>query len=165
MKKAKDILITQYQNEKNTEEILPYSSEIVDFYEKAIPSLTSHMNSLTNTIVKSIIEQELERVKYFLKEYLMIRAKKIFLRMKIKTEFLSEKENLFHQKMVDLYKNEGIFVDEKSVSSEVVGFISNISNKNILLDNKEVELKEGDFYIANIQDVLELLYNNEINLV
>ncbi|RVD93092.1 Sld5 domain protein [Tubulinosema ratisbonensis] len=165
MKKAIELLITHYQNEKNTEEILPYNQEIIDFYQKTIPILTNHMISLTNPIVKSIIEQELERTKYFLKNYLLTRLKKISLKMKINLEFLSEAEKIFYEKMINFYKEEDIFVDEESVCDEIVGFISNVSNKRVMLDGKPVELKQGDFFICNVKDVIELVYENEINLI
>ncbi|KCZ75790.1 hypothetical protein H311_03223, partial [Anncaliia algerae PRA109] len=89
MKSALETLITNYQNEKNTEEILPYATEVVDFYKSAIPNHINFMSTTKNTILRSILEQEIERAKYFLKEYLLLRTRKISKRMRINMDFLS----------------------------------------------------------------------------
>lgn len=165
MKSALETLITNYQNEKNTEEILSYATEVVDFYKSAIPNHIKFMSTIKNTILRSILEQEIERAKYFLKEYLLLRTRKISKRMRINMDFLSEKEREFFLQMKEFYIKGDIFVDEEYLCNEVVGFISNLDGKTILLDGKVVTLKEGDFYICSIKDVYDLLCRNEVDLV
>ncbi|TBU02327.1 hypothetical protein CWI39_1183p0010 [Hamiltosporidium magnivora] len=103
-------LIIIYRNEKNIKTLLPYKTSIIEKIYSLIQSQQTYLNALKkNQIIKNIIEQELDTAKYFLKEYLKIRIKKLQIYFLTSKDLLSSKEIIFQEKIVNLYK-EKIFM-------------------------------------------------------
>lgn len=78
---------------------------------------------------------------------------------------LSSSEIVYRNAMYSIYQQEDIFVPCKWKNSEFVGFVSVIDNNHIVLDGNPVEMREGDFFVGQIRDVIEMLYRHSIYLV
>lgn len=159
-------LIRAYRNEKCTKEILPYERRVMDFLGKNLPKQIEYAALLRKTsALKGIYEQEIERVKYFMKEYIIARMKKISQNFNVDDSMLSSSEIVYRNAMYSIYQQEDIFVPCKWKNSEFVGFVSVIDNNHIVLDGNPVEMREGDFFVGQIRDVIEMLYRHSIYLV
>lgn len=159
-------LIQAYRNEKCTKEILPYERRVMDFLEKTLPKQIDYAASLRKTsALKSIYEQEIERVKYFMKEYIITRMKKISLNFNVDDSMLGPSEIVYRNTMYSIYRQEGIFIPCKWTNSEFVGFVSVVDNNHVVLDGNPVEMRPGDFFVGQIRDIIEMLYRHSIYLV
>ncbi|TBU00689.1 hypothetical protein CWI38_1287p0010 [Hamiltosporidium tvaerminnensis] len=159
-------LIIIYRNEKNIKTLLPYQTSIIETIYSLIQSQQTYLNALKkNQIIKNIIEQELDTAKYFLKEYLKIRIKKLQIYFLTSKDLLSSKEIIFQEKIVNLYKEKNIYVESEYKNTEYVGFICLKDIKQIFLDKNPVEIKNDDFFVAPLEEVYEYLYNNDIMIV
>lgn len=166
MKGLVDSLIQAYRNEKCTRELLPYAEDVMEFLRKNLPKQIEYAESLKNTsVIKSIYEQEIERVKYFMNEYIIARMKKINQNFGVDKRMLSSYELEYYNTIYNLYKEEDVFVEEEWKSEEFVGFISLVDNENVVLDHNPVELRVDGFFVAPFKDVVSLLHKNEIYLV
>lgn len=161
-----EALIRAYRNERSTKELLTYERKIMLFLSKNLPRQSEYAESVKkHPALKSIYEQEVERVKYFMKEYVLARMRKINQNFYVDTSLLSESEALYCDALRDMYRTGDVLVDTRWTNNEFVGFISLVNNKNIFLDSNSVELKQGDFFVAPLRDVIDLLHRNEIYLV
>ncbi|KAF7684809.1 DNA replication complex GINS protein sld5 [Astathelohania contejeani] len=162
-------LIISYKNEKSTTRILPYIENTINNLSILIKKQTEYINSFKQySLLKSIYEQELERVKYFLKEYLLTRIKKIENNLFIEREHLSSHELVYLDGLIELYKCRDIYIEPPSqlpTNEECVGFVVKKSIGEILIDGHPVNMEKGDFFVAAIDDVIHLLYNNDIELI
>lgn len=166
MRSLIDSLIKAYRNEKCTGELLPYAENVMDFLQKNLPKQIDYANSIKKAhVIKSIYEEEIERVKYFMREYIIARMRKINRGFNIDKRLLSNHEERYYISIADLYREKDIFVECEWESQEFVGFISLVESENVVIDHNSVELRVGDFFVAPLKDVVSLLYRNEIYLV
>jgi hypothetical protein len=161
-----NLLVRCYRNEKSTNEILPYEEELMTYLKKNLPKQISYMESVKNLpVFKLIYEQEIERIKYFMNGYLIRRMEKINSNFQIKKEFLSEYELEYYRKLIEIYKKEDVYIEENFKNEEFVGIISNVDRKQVVVDGRAIELQNGEFLIVPLNDVIDLVYNNEVSLV
>lgn len=159
-------LIRAYRNEKCTKEMLPYERRVMDFLEKNLPKQIEYAASLRKApVLKSIYEQEIERVKYFMKEYIITRMKKISLNFNVDDSMLSPSEIVYRNAMYSICRQEDVFVPCRWTNNEFVGFVSVVDNNHVVLDGNPVEMRQGDFFVGQIRDVIEMLYRHSIYLV
>ncbi|ELQ76138.1 putative alpha-helical protein, potentially involved in replication/repair, partial [Trachipleistophora hominis] len=118
-------------------------------------------------LLKSLYEQELERVKYILTDYLRVRLIKLQNNFYVNTEYLSEYEKVFYQKLVEKFKEYDIFTEqnEEYVDFECVGFIALVDIGKVIIDGNSVDVLAGDFFVAQLADVKHLLLDRKIMLV
>lgn len=166
MKLDLNLLITAYINEKATTKILPYKSIIDDFIFHIKFKYDSDIKSL-NTVLNELKEIEINRIKYFIKEYLHCRLNKIRINIFVDDSFLNLKEKIFKNKYINLLENYNLSIDESKSTNNVefIGFIVNKNAEKIILDGEIIDLIIGDFYISNIDDVFDKLLNDVISLV
>ncbi len=50
-------------------------------------------------------------------------------------------------------------------NKEYVGFILICDNKSVIIDGNHLEIVHGDFYVCEIEDVRQLLYDGSIILM
>lgn len=158
-------LISAYQNEKCTETLLPYAST-VDYFVSLIPRHVQFIDTLENPVIRNIHELEVERVKYFIKEYIQTRLRKLNFDLYIDRSLLSKRELVFYEKYINLVKKRDIYVEERGMpkKNEFVGFYCLVDINSIKIDGSVLEMFKGDFFVAPLDDVAELLRNNEIIL-
>lgn len=162
-----ETLIRTYRNEKHTKQLLPYNKRLMEFTKRALPKQIEYAESLKGfNILKTIIDQEIETIKYYTNEYLVIRMEKMNKNFFLDQTLLSDFENEYYESVLNLYKAEDVFVEEQvNDENEFVGFISLVDNKNVVLDMEAVVLMFGDFFVAPLRDVIDLLLKNEIYLI
>lgn len=156
-------LIVLYCNEKATKTLLPYNNLVDQFNNKIL------LKSSTESIhrIKSMIEEiESERIKYFIKEYILCRFDKITKNLYIDTDLLSPSESIFYNdyknliKSHDIYKENGI----ETSRNEFVGFIANRDIPGVKIDGEIIEIFEGDFFIAKLNEIEFYLADNSVSL-
>ncbi|ADM11934.1 uncharacterized protein Eint_071750 [Encephalitozoon intestinalis ATCC 50506] len=159
-------LILAYQNEKSAKRLLPYASQVMNYFLDAVSRRTEGMKSLDKSILKNIYELELERIKFFAKEYVKVRLKKLVTNLYEDRSFLSPREAVFYEKYISLLKKRDIYVTEKKFyqTHEFVGFYCCADIHGIVIDGEMVEMFKGDFFVAPLDDVMDLLKKNEIIL-
>lgn len=163
-----DQFINDYRNEKNTRKLLPYREETVSHLRELIKSQEEYVGSLReHKLLKALYEQELERIKYVLTDYLKIRLMKLQKDFYVDSEYLSEYERVFYQKLVEKFKEYDVFVEQKEEYNdyECVGFIALVDIGNIVIDGNRVDVLAGDFFVAQLADVKHLLLDRKIMLV
>jgi GINS complex subunit 4 len=159
-------LIRIYKNEKNTMTLLPYDKDVTDTLKHIIPKQIEYMSRIkSNTVIKFVYEQDLERVKYFMKEYLKARLSKIESNFFVRRDHLSQEEAAFLDKIIEIYKKRGIYHESSINSKECVGFIVLCDRKMVQIDGNLIEIHKGDFFVAALADVIDLLYSGEIALI
>lgn len=154
-------------NEKACRSLLPYESEVVEFFYNKIEQ---HRVNVTSDIkiVKSIIELDIERVEYLLKEYILCRLHKLENNFFIDTSLLSSGEREFYEKYKKLFQEEDILDNEieiKKHEDEVVGFICKDQALNIILDGEHIEIFQGDFFVTEMKNVFDLIKSKSIRLI
>lgn len=161
-----DGLIAAYQNEKCTDALLPYASAPVEHFLGLIPKQTEFVSSLEASATKNVYELELERIKYFIKEYIQTRLKKLASDLYIDHSLLSERELVYYKRHIGLLKERDIYVErqERRRSREFVGFHCLVDINSIEIDGNVLEVFRGDLFVAPLDDVMELLKRNEIVL-
>lgn len=157
-------LIVVYTNEKSTSSLLPYN-DIADEFNLI---LSNRLATVKNTI--EIEELEIERIKYFIKEYILCRFDKICNNLYHDLALMSEDEKAFYlgyiqlQKKFDVYQ-ENVETAETINKNEFVGFIANRNIQAVKIDKEIVEIFEGDVFIASLVDVYSYLLDNSITLI
>ncbi|EPR79242.1 Sld5 domain protein [Spraguea lophii 42_110] len=161
-------LIHAYRNENSTFIILQYKNNIISNILDMITVQKDYVKTLDNfPVIKAICEQELERVKYFISQYLKLRIKKIqSYHSNIIIENLSDKEKEFYYRIIQLYKEIDVYHTNIEEEGDIVGFIAVENLGYVVLDgNDAVQIQRGDFFIADIKDVYSFLDNGEIILL
>lgn len=159
-------LISSYQNEKCTESLLPYNQTCVDHFLNLIAEQVKLIDLLETSVVKNIYELEVERVKYFIKEYIQTRLKKLHSNLYLDRSLLSKGELQLYKNYIEVLKERDIYVEEVpgQKGNEFVGFYCLVDINSIKIDGDVLEMFKGDFFIAPLYDVIELLKRNEIIL-
>ncbi|KAG5859266.1 GINS Sld5 subunit domain-containing protein [Encephalitozoon hellem] len=159
-------LILAYRNEKAAKRLLPYASRPVEYFLDAISRRIEEVKSLGKTIARNIYELELERVKFFIKEYIQVRLKKLSTNLYLDKSLLSEREVSFYDKYIDLLKGRDIYIAEQKFPkrNEFVGFYCCSDINGVMIDGELLEMFKGDFFVAPLDDVMDLLRRNEIIL-
>ncbi|AFN83421.1 hypothetical protein EROM_071700 [Encephalitozoon romaleae SJ-2008] len=159
-------LILAYQNEKSAKRLLPYASCPMKHFLDVVSRRAGDMKALGKTIVRNVYELELERVKFFIKEYIRVRLKKLSTNLYVDRSFLSERETIFYEKYIGLLKERDIYVPEQKFckKNEFIGFYCCVDVDGIMIDGELLEVFKGDFFVAPLSDVMDLLKRNEIIL-
>lgn len=156
-------LITAYTNEKATAILLPYDTIVDDFNStlRALPANTADESSLLATFK----EIETERIRYFTKEYILVRLDKIRHNLFVDTELMSVDERLFAQKYRDLMVKYTVYTERADDQKAVVGFIAQRKIEGVKIDDQVVEIHPGDFFIASYDEVIHYIKDGSITLV
>lgn len=149
-----DSLITAYGNEKSTDRMLPFSP-IIEHFNDALRSI-GPLSDETQAI-RTLRELEAERIRYFLKEYVVTRLSKLRRNIFIEENLLSPKEQVFYRKYLALLAKHGLLTEQRGTSIEYVGFYCVRDLSNVKIDNEAIEMYEGDFFVANMDDVQEYI--------
>lgn len=156
-------LIQLYMNEKGTERLLKYDS-LADEFNQILQN-TGPASEDTPKVVRTMQEIDQERVKYFVKEYIMCRFDKIRKNFYLDPSLMSQKEQVFYAKFLDLMRRTDLYFDTIAGDGhEFVGFIANTNLKSVRIDTEVVDILEGDFFIANYDDISEHLVNGSVSL-
>lgn len=153
-------LIQVYTNEKATFKLLQYN-RIVDDFNEVLKHHIPNSNSLLNTFE----EIELERIKYFVKEYILTRLDKIRDNLFVDDKLMSYEERLFKNQYKEMLINANIFADKPSKEYEIVGFIAQKKLEAVKIDGQIVEILPGDFFVANFDEIINYLEDDSAVLV
>ncbi|ELA42408.1 uncharacterized protein VICG_00507 [Vittaforma corneae ATCC 50505] len=156
-------LIQAYTNEKATEKLLPYDriADEFNFIIKSHGNRNDSGTSLSNTFEE--IEQE--RIKYFVKEYILTRLDKIRANFFIIQELMSKEERIFAEKYKEMMIIASVYVDKPSKVFEVVGFIAQRNLEAVRIDGHVVEILLGDFFVASYDDIASYIKDGSVALV
>ncbi|KAM0679823.1 hypothetical protein GINT2_001995 [Glugoides intestinalis] len=155
-------LISAYSNEKATSILLDYNS-IVDEFNRTVSMCKLESN--VADILSTIKEIERERIKYFIKEYILIRLDKIRKNLFADLNCMSHAERTFAQEYQEMMRKAEIYADFPSKDIEVVGFIAQKNLESVKIDNQAVEIFAGDFFVAFYDDVVNYIKNGYVLLV
>lgn len=155
-------LITAYSNEKATSILLDYN-EIVDEFNIAVSACNFESNAAD--ILSTIKEIERERIKYFVKEYILTRLDKIRKNLFADTNCMSQAERSFAQEYREMMRKAEIYTEFTSREVEVVGFIAQKNLEAVKIDNQAVEIFAGDFFVAFYDDIESYVKNGYVLLV
>lgn len=159
-----DRLINAYTNEKSTNALSKFDS-IVEYYNSALQEIKPDIHELEiNSILKQLQELEAERIKYFVKEYILCRFDKIRRNMHIDVAMLSEKERIFYENYIQSLKEKDIYCNNTSNVFEFVGFIANKNIEAIKIDKEIIKILKGEFFVANLNDIREYLEHDDVSL-
>lgn len=163
-----DQFVNDYRNEKNTRRLLSFSEKTIDVLRNLIKSQEEYILTLDeHRLLKSLYEQELERIKYLLTDYLKTRLIKLQKNFYIETHLMSEHEKTFYTKLNDKLKEYDIIVtrDHDNDDYECVGFIALTDIGNVIIDNNQINIQAGDFFVAQFKDIESLLLASKVILV
>jgi len=158
-------LINAYTNEKSTKILLQYDT-IVDDFNASLKDyiLLLKSSSETSSLIHAIQEIEVERVGYFIKEYIQCRYDKIRSNLYLNTNLMSAKEQTFYEKYIELIKCNGTYQENVHSENGFVGFVANKNLDAVKIDDMVVKIYKGDFFVTKYEDVAELLKENAIYL-
>lgn len=159
---AFDRLIIAYTNEKSTARLLPYcpvADEFSDILAKTQISPTDP------PVLKALREIEMERIKYFVKEYVLVRLAKLNSNVFLADNLMSGREVAYYRKYIAMLGRNDILADKESRSFEYVGFYCIRDLGSVKIDGEVVEVFEGDFFVASIDDIIEYLIQGHVILV
>ncbi|ORD98261.1 hypothetical protein A0H76_24 [Hepatospora eriocheir] len=159
-----DYLIDAYVNEKNCSRLLPYKSSVDTFWFYLEDRL---YEMETDSVIKSLLEMEYNRINYFLKEYLLVRIDKIRHLAYIDRNNLSSNETIFYESYYDLIDKMSINYNQNEGESEneFVGFICLTNIDNIKIDDNVFNLRAGEFYITSLSQIYKELIDEKVKLV
>lgn len=142
MENMSDIL-THYQNEINSPEILPYKD-----LTRNVKEQKEKMKSVKG-VIKTIYEQDFERMNYFIVKYLKARLSK----MNANTDrsCLSTAEKA----LLDSFE-----LENETRQGCYVCFYC-VNNVSALLDDNVVDMKEGDCFVGLWDEVKNLIVDGD----
>lgn len=147
-------LINSLKNERNTKKTLPFNSVV----DQIIPIIRKQMKYTEKLgkfkVIQSIIDLEIESIKYFIQSYVSARLRKIE-NYGFNPQYLTERE-LAYKFKCDL---------EPPAGPNVVIFRALDNLGNIVIDDNSVDVKKGDIFVTDIEDVFYLLLENKIVLI
>jgi GINS complex subunit 4 len=157
-------LLNAYNNEKSTRKLLKYNSIIDEFNLRIQYSISKQASS---EISKTIEEIEIERIKYFIKEYILTRMDKLRSNFFLNIELMSENERRFYIKYLDLCKQRNILVDQNQPSNdiEIVGFRAKRELDGVKIDDEIIKISNDDFFVANFYDIENFIEDGSISLL
>lgn len=155
-------LIRVYNNEKSTKKLLKYDP-IVDEFNLRISQ--SDNKSVSSEISRAIEEIEIERIKYFIKEYILTRIDKLRQDFFLDVEMMSESEKLYYSQYLELCKQSNIYVDQQSKDVEIIGFVAKRELDGVKIDDEIVKIYNGDFFVANYEDIEAYIPDGSVQLV
>lgn len=158
-------LIEAYLNEKSTPVLLKYKEVVISYFYHKLQLQKKNKIENLNNIIKNIYEIEIDRIEYYLKEYILIRLEKLKKNMFIDTLLLSDEEKVFYEKYINKLKEKGIVCDNKSKEYYAVAFICKKDLGNVVLDEEEVEMYDGDLFVGPISDIYSLILNEDVCLI
>ncbi|KAI5169912.1 hypothetical protein PAEPH01_1091 [Pancytospora epiphaga] len=160
--KQLDDLIVAYTNEKATRRLLPFC-DVTDQLSSELKAYRE--NSEEPQIVRELRELEHERLKYFTREYILTRLEKLKSNIFLDKSLMGSREVRYYEKYLALLDKHGLLTDKESQDHDYVGFYCLKSLDYVKIDNEVNEIFEGDFFIANIDDIFEYVKRGYINLV
>ena len=159
-------LIIEWQKEKFSDDLHPYKEDLINKVSSLIDSTKENIDknfSDENQFLKEIMELDLERLIFVLKDYLRIRIVKIekYLYFIIKNDLHSILSNSEFEFAYDLYKIKKAYFDQnlnsKLIYKELVEFDKKISESVLVTPNKNiytfVKCLSTESITINIQDV------------
>ncbi|KAI4292235.1 hypothetical protein PAPHI01_1509 [Pancytospora philotis] len=155
-------LITAYVNEKSARRLLPYS-RAADIFSALIKSYRA--NPSEPQALRTLREVEAERIKYFVKEYLLARLDKLQRNIFLDRGLMSRGEAAFYEKWLALLAREDVLTEKRSKEIEYVGFYCVNSLNNVMIDGEVIEIFEGDFFVASIDDIMEYVKRGDVVLI
>lgn len=161
-----------YLNERSCHRILLYNRDLIERVLALISRQKQKMESCTCRIAFSIYQVEIDRVEWILTEYLLIRLEKIRRYVHIDTSVLSEEEKEYHQAYIELQIQSGTYIEKEEVPSRLCKTMPNYSGVYFLdgahglsLEGETLSFSAGDFAIADIQCIPELVDSMSVILV
>lgn len=142
MENISNILIA-YQNEINSPEILPYKNLTFSMREQ------KEKITKAQGVIKTIYEQDYERINFFITQYLKARLSK--LSSKTDRSCLSSHEKAF---------NDAYDLQNETRQGCYVCFYC-VNNVSALLDNNVIDMKEGDCFVGLWDEVKNLVVDGD----
>lgn len=177
MNKTYNKLLSEWQKEKFSDELLQYKDNLINQVSDLIDKSQKQINATfadENQFLKEIMELDLERLVYVLKDYLRIRIVKIekFLYFIIKNDLsglLSPNEfeyafNLF--KLKRAYFNQSLY---KKIAPDLSEFKNSISNKVVVSPNTNnysfVKCLSNESITLSLKNVFETIEEGYIEMI
>lgn len=169
-------LVQIYTSEKSIIRLLPFQSTINDylFYLKdkfqAVEGLDTNVVTRLDyksldPLINELNEIETNRIKFFCKEYLRCRLDKIRKNPQVSTELLNPQEREFLERYLTILNANGLDFNHESPDVEYTGFIALRDMESVHLDGEMIDIKKGDFYIVNMDDVYDKWLDKSIKFV
>lgn len=159
-------LIEAFLNEKSTTALLKYKEDVISkFHHRLQLQKTFKFKIQDSIIIKNIYELEIDRIEYYLREYIMTRIEKLKRNLFIDVSLLSNNEKIFYEKYLNKLKEKGFVCENSCEDNVVVGFICKKDLGNVILDEEDVEMYSGDFFVGPLSDVYSLVLNGDICLI
>ena len=155
-------LLTALSNEKATRRLLPhvpYADELLAVLRTAQPPENEPQ------VIRSLRELEVERIRYLIREYVMLRLEKMTRDLFTDQDLLSPRERVFFARYANLLQKQGTGYENKGNGVEYAGFYCVRGLESIRLDGEVMGFKEGDFFSADFDDVKEYLREGSVVLV
>lgn len=154
-------LITSYVNEKATTCLLKYNPDV----DILISRIQVSRNTDEQSIEGIIQEMEIERIKYFAKEYILTRLDKINRNIYHSEDNMSSREVKYYRKYLQVVEKQNITKEKREGAAEYVGFYCVKELKSIKIDGDVTEVYEGDFFVAKLDDIKEYVDEGRVVLV
>lgn len=149
-----ETLITSYINEKATSNLLAYNA-VADIFIEKMKDTSEDVQE--PEFVRNVREMERERIKYFLKEYIITRLEKINSNLFHSEENMSSREASYYRKYLELVRESDVVGEKIDSASEYVGFYCIKDVHGVKIDSEILEVYEGDFFVARFEDVAHLI--------
>ena len=78
---------------------------------------------------------------------------------------MSESEQIFYERYLEICKQHKIYVEQPSSELEIVGFKARRELEGVKIDDEIVKIYNGDFFVANFNDIENFLIDGSIYLV
>lgn len=173
-------VIASYTAEKATSNLLPFNpaADTLSAQIAALPP--SEITDSSDAALAAIQDIEIERIKFFLKEYVLTRVEKMHSNIFVPETHMSPSELVFFQGYKQLLAAQGIPLEPLSAPSsadekagahdiiqrkEFVGFVCTRTLNSVRLDSEVLSLYEGDFFVAPWDEVAPYVYDGSVRLV
>lgn len=156
-------LISIYSNEKSTNTLLSYKP-IVDEFIMYLEEVEENSLKYNNVIINELVEIELNRIKFYIKQYLLIRLEKIRKNIFVRNSNLSTKELAFKKKYMKMIDERNITSDVKEEEIEFVGVYNPKTIHNIALDEINKDLTAGELILIDLNVIYDRIETKEVLL-
>ncbi|KAI5191715.1 hypothetical protein NECID01_1596 [Nematocida sp. AWRm77] len=168
-------LAMHYLNEKGVRRVLPYNEDLVERVVFLLGRQKQRLASVENTnkTLAHVYKIEIERVEWMLTEYLQIRLEKIRENFYLEEENnLSVQEKEYRKAYLALKAEENVYIPEQDIpdrfktqerqkraKTEYAGIYVLEDLPDMKIDTEILTLTAGDFLIADISEIYEIVEN------
>lgn len=165
-------LALYYLNERSCHRILSYNRDLVERVLVLLSRQKRELESISCRMAVCIYQVEIDRIEWLLTEYLLIRLEKIRTYIHLDSFLLSDQEKEYHQSYTELLAQSGIYIKKEDIPSRFdrnapnysgIYFLEDVSN--LSLEGEALSFSAGDFIIADVQCIFDLVDSLQVLLV